>query len=79
MSNMAYCPECDSRIRLQKKARVGQHISCHECEETLEVVNLNPLELTWAFDDLVSNKYDDYETGGDDYDEYDYSLNGSNW
>ncbi len=77
MSNMAYCPECDSRIRIQNKVRVGQHVTCHECEETLEIVNLKPLELTWAFEDLNSNDYKKYDDG-DDY-EFDYELNGSNW
>ncbi len=47
---IGYCPECDSRIRLNTP-RLGQRIQCRECGTALEVVVLTPLELDWAFDD----------------------------
>lgn len=52
-----YCPECDSRIRL-RSPRLGQRIQCRECGTALEVVDLTPLELDWAFEDLA---YEDNE------------------
>ncbi|MBK8989030.1 MAG: hypothetical protein IPM39_23660 [Chloroflexi bacterium] len=47
--DFTYCPECDSRIRL-RAPRLGQRIQCRECETALEVVDLTPLELDWAFE-----------------------------
>lgn len=65
MNMSAYCPECDSRIRLTKKLRIGQQFACEECREMLEVVGLKPLELTWALDEDESQdaiSYNNYET-----------------
>lgn len=52
-----YCPECDSRIRL-RTPRLGQRVQCRECGTPLEVIDLHPLELDWAYDDSA---YDDPE------------------
>ena len=57
---IAECPECETNIRFHKPLKVGQIVICPECEERLEVRQLNPLELDWTFDDYD----DDY-----DYDE----------
>lgn len=49
--SIADCPECDARLRYHKQLRVGQLVVCPECEETLEVVSLDPLKLYWADED----------------------------
>lgn len=49
--SMADCPECDARLRFHKPLKMGQLIICPECEETLEVIALRPLELGWADED----------------------------
>lgn len=51
MSLIAYCPECDARIRFTNKPSIGQRLTCRECEQVLEVIGLQPLELDWAYDD----------------------------
>ncbi|MGQ9585575.1 MAG: hypothetical protein ACUVXG_09255 [Anaerolineae bacterium] len=43
-----YCPECDARILVPRSARMGDLLECPECNETLEVINLDPLELETA-------------------------------
>jgi lysine biosynthesis protein LysW len=49
---MAYCPECDSMIMLDRGVvKVGMRIKCPECSTMLEVISLKPLELDYAFED----------------------------
>lgn len=48
---IGFCPECDTRIRFHTQPRLGQLVTCHECGEISEVVELNPIELTWAYSD----------------------------
>jgi lysine biosynthesis protein LysW len=42
---IAFCPECEHRLKLGTRPRMGQRVTCPECEVKLEVVSLNPLEL----------------------------------
>ena len=58
---VARCPNCDELIRRQALPRLGQKIRCGECDEELEVVGLDPLELEWAMDN-----WDDAEDDEDD-------------
>lgn len=51
----AYCPDCDTNLRL-KTVRLGQQITCRECGTLLEVVELNPVELDWAFDEPIEEE-----------------------
>lgn len=55
--DFTYCPECDARIRL-RTPRLGQRVQCRECGTALEVIDLNPLDLDWAFDESA---YDEHE------------------
>lgn len=73
-SDVAYCPECDAKINV-KSPKLGQIVTCRVCDTRLEVVDLKPLELDWAFeddlddlDDLDFDYDDEYET--EDYEEY---------
>ncbi len=45
-----YCPECEERITLNPHARLGQKLTCPECEADLEVICVKPLEFDWAYD-----------------------------
>lgn len=49
--SVADCPECNAILRFRKPLKAGQLVACPECEETLEVVSLRPLELNWADED----------------------------
>lgn len=46
---VGFCPECDTRIRFHSLPRLGQLITCRECNEISEVVSLHPIELDWAY------------------------------
>ena len=48
---MTFCPECDGRIALSRKLRLGEYLECPECGTSLEVISLNPFELDYVLDD----------------------------
>jgi lysine biosynthesis protein LysW len=58
-SDVAYCPECDAKINV-KSPKLGQIVSCRVCDTRLEIVDLKPLELDWAFEDDLDD-FDDLE------------------
>jgi lysine biosynthesis protein LysW len=76
-SDVAYCPECDAKINV-KSPKLGQIVSCRVCDTRLEIVDLKPLELDWAFeddfDDLDDLDFEDdleeYEGVEEEYEEY---------
>ncbi len=56
---IAFCPECDTRIRFQVEPRLGQLVTCRECGEISEVVKLDPIKLDWAYaDEEEQYRYD---------------------
>jgi alpha-aminoadipate carrier protein LysW len=61
---LAVCPECEAEIHVDDDLDKGEIINCEECEASLEVVGLDPIELDVADDDS-----DDF-FGGDNDDEY---------
>ncbi len=44
----ALCPDCDQEIMLDR-VTVGQTLTCPHCDAQLEVINVDPLELDWAY------------------------------
>jgi lysine biosynthesis protein LysW len=66
---IAICPDCDAEIDLGAEPRLGQKITCPNCEVELEVVNLDPLELNWDVNESDDEEWDDdweEEEGEDD-------------
>jgi len=57
---LSACPECEAEIHVDEDVDKGEIIHCEECDSTLEVVGLDPIEL-----DLAS------EDGEDDFDDED--------
>jgi len=57
---LSACPECEAEIHVDEDVDKGELIHCEECDSTLEVVGLDPIEL-----DLAS------QDSGDDYDDDD--------
>lgn len=67
------CPSCDTSIRLSGKLHIGQLVTCPECGDVLEVIQVSPIvKLDWAFeepfDDEEEYDEDDYDYEEDDYD-----------
>ncbi len=47
---MTYCPECGQFFELANP-KEGQRVGCPNCQARLEVLNLEPLELDWAYNE----------------------------
>ena len=47
----AICPGCDDELYVRGEPRLGQKVLCRECDETLQVVSVDPLEVDWAYED----------------------------
>jgi lysine biosynthesis protein LysW len=63
----APCPECDEDIRISGTPKLGKIVVCPQCGTRLEVVELDPLELDWAFDE--PEDWDDEESDYEDEDD----------
>ena len=64
-----HCLSCDSKIEIGSKAKIGQFVYCEFCGADFEIIELNPIELDYAFvddDDL------DYDDDDDNYDSVGY-------
>jgi predicted RNA-binding Zn-ribbon protein involved in translation (DUF1610 family) len=80
---LADCPDCGESISVGFGARQGQRLTCANCGAYLEVINLGPLELDWAFSEFEPDlSPDDEEEWGDEewddeeWDEEEGSANG---
>ncbi|MBN1641067.1 MAG: lysine biosynthesis protein LysW [Anaerolineae bacterium] len=60
----AICPDCGEEITLHGNVRLGQEVVCPHCDAELEVVEIDPLELDWAYDD---GDYEDEEEEDEDW------------
>ena len=54
------CPSCGNEFNLEaKKCNLGDFFDCQECDARLEIVWLEPLEVDFAFDEMIFyEKYD---------------------
>jgi len=48
----ASCLDCGRTIDLGPQPRDGQQFTCSHCGTQLEIINLQPLELDWAFSEF---------------------------
>ncbi len=59
----ADCPSCGTKIQLILKPKLGQKLTCKQCNADLEVVWLDPLELDFPFE---SDEDDEAEDADED-------------
>ncbi|MBL7202011.1 MAG: lysine biosynthesis protein LysW [Anaerolineae bacterium] len=45
------CLECGDRITVTGQVKMGQVVTCPECGTKMEVVDLDPFEIDWAYDE----------------------------
>lgn len=57
---LAACPECEAEIHVDEDIDKGEVIYCEECESSLEVVGLDPIELD-LLADAEEDAFDDDE------------------
>ncbi|HKX29022.1 MAG TPA: lysine biosynthesis protein LysW [Blastocatellia bacterium] len=56
---MAVCPECEAEIHVDDDVDKSEIISCEECDATLEVVGLDPIELDLAAEEEDEDYYEE--------------------
>ncbi|MFN2284940.1 MAG: hypothetical protein ACK2UQ_10995 [Anaerolineae bacterium] len=78
MAAKAICPSCGEWVKLPDHPKIGQKITCLECEADLEVIEVNPVELDWVYmeDELDDEDWDDED---DDWDEEDLDDEEEDW
>lgn len=58
-SVFATCPDCGQKIRMQGAIRMGQEVVCPNCDAELEVIETDPVELDWIYDEYDGEDEDD--------------------
>jgi len=55
----ATCPDCGKAVRLKSPVRLGQEITCPNCDAELEVIETDPVELDWIYEEDVDDEEED--------------------
>lgn len=54
------CPECGAEVHIdEEEVEKGEIIYCEECDASLEVVGLDPIELDLASEEKDEDPYDE--------------------
>jgi alpha-aminoadipate carrier protein LysW len=64
------CPSCGEDVVIPGRPELGQRVVCPSCDSELEVIELEPLELDWPFDedeDWDDDWDDDWDEEDEDY------------
>jgi len=56
---IARCPDCGEKVRIEGKIFVGREVVCPECDAVLEIVDTEPVELDWAYEDEDEDEDDE--------------------
>jgi alpha-aminoadipate carrier protein LysW len=54
-----YCPDCDGTIIINPFPVVGKKLTCPHCDADLEVIDVDPVELDWAYEESDEDWEDD--------------------
>ncbi len=65
----AACASCGAKVNVGKNPELGQRFTCPSCDDAMEVVWLDPIELDWPIDDDDYEEYDDEDFEDEDEDE----------
>ena len=49
MTSRAICPACGEWVKIPEHPKIGQKLTCIHCEADLEVIEVGPVELDWAY------------------------------
>lgn len=76
-TTVAPCPGCGRPVNVGPQPKGGQRLACPNCGDYLEIINVEPLELDWAFDDFESDwEPDEEELEDEEWDEEDSTTDG---
>ena len=58
-TKVAVCPDCDEQIDFSQVApKLGQKFACPHCEASLQVINVNPLQVDWDDSEFFDDDFD---------------------
>ena len=57
----AVCPDCGKAVHLKSPVRLGQEIVCPHCDAELEVIDTDPVELDWIYEEDLDEDEDEDE------------------
>ena len=62
---MGKCPSCGEYIYLGDRLKIRQRIICNSCDDSLEIIKLDPVILDWVYISERGNHYfdDEFEYG----------------
>ncbi len=66
---IAFCPDCEEPVRVATP-KLGQRVTCQSCGAELEIVEVSPLELDWAYDE-TSDDWEEEEEEEEEVDDWD--------
>ena len=66
---IAFCPDCEEPVRVATP-KLGQRVTCESCGAELEIVDVSPLELDWAYDE-PSDDWEEEEEEEEEVDDWD--------
>jgi lysine biosynthesis protein LysW len=64
------CPNCEDSINFSNQPRIGQKLTCPHCGEVLEVLDLDPIELDFVYEEYEDD-YGDQDYGDEEYEDDD--------
>jgi hypothetical protein len=69
--NRALCPDCGERVTVRGSIRIGLEVICPHCDAVLQVIDVDPVELDWAYEDDWEDdeEWDDEDEEDEDEDE----------
>jgi alpha-aminoadipate/glutamate carrier protein LysW len=74
---IAFCPDCEEPVRVATP-KLGQRVACQSCGAELEIVEVSPLELDWAYDETADDWEEEEEEEADDWDDEE-DLDDDDW
>jgi len=57
---IATCPQCEAEIHVDEEMDKGETMVCSECDASLEVVGLDPVELDFSLEEEEVEDDDEY-------------------
>ena len=68
----ALCPNCETRVKINSKPRIGQIYICDSCDTELTLKRIHPPVLDWPefFDDETEEALYDDEDYFEPYEEF---------
>jgi lysine biosynthesis protein LysW len=57
----AICPSCGEDVKITGQPKIGQEVICPHCEDYLEVIEVDPVELNWSLDEEWEDDWEDEE------------------